>query len=244
MERWTAVTPPGYVPQSVYFTVDTSCVMEVVDVRKIFRMATPTAARTLQTCKIIQKWIVQIGLDTPSVFLVVTCMYSPQTPSVLEPLPDPMTPITRRRRKKRRFYWVELGFLLLGLIGLRPEILTEFFPNQRVSIPATAYYPQPLLQPVYQPVYQAPPQQLTYGYPQYQQPYQQLQQPTYQQYPAFYDSGRYDPARIASNPSQVTSRYATNPSGYATGSTSSNHSTPPVVWPEGYQPNGSNYYRR
>lgn len=152
-----------------------------------------------------------------------------------------MTPITRRRRKKRRFYWVELGFLILGLIGLRPEILTEVFPSRRPIEPATTYYPQQLLQPVYQPVYQAQPQQLTYGYPQYQQPYQQ--QPNYQ-YPPPYDNSRYDPARVASNPSQVTSRYATNPYGYATGSTSSNNSTPPVVWPEGYQPNSSNYYRR
>ena len=160
-----------------------------------------------------------------------------------------MTPITRRRRKKRRFYWVELGFLILGLIGLRPEILTEFFPNRRTSEPVTTYYPQPLLQPVYQPIYPAPAQQLAYGYPQYQQQYQQQypqqhqQQPAYQ-YPGNYDSSRFDPARMASNPSQVTSRYATNPSGYGTGSTSSSNSTPPVVWPEGYQPNSSNYYRR
>ena len=156
-----------------------------------------------------------------------------------------MTPITRRRRKKRRFYWVELGFLILGLIGLRPEILTEVFPTRRTIEPATTYYPQPLLQPVYQPIYQAPPQQLTYGYQQYQQQFQQqYQQPSAYQYPGNYDSSRYDPARVASNPSQVTSRYATNPYGYATGSISSNNSTPPVVWPEGYQPNSSNYYRR
>ena len=160
-----------------------------------------------------------------------------------------MTPITRRRRKKRRFYWVELGFLLLGLIGLRPEILTEVFPNNRASTPTAAYYTQPLLQPVYQPIYQAPTQQLANGYPQYHQQYQQQHQQQFQQQPLYqyqgtYDSGRYDPARMAANPSQLTSRYPTAPSGYATGSTSSNRSTPPVVWPEGYQPGTSNYYRR
>ena len=56
-----------------------------------------------------------------------------------------MTQVTRRRTKKRRFYWAELGFLLLGLIGLRPEIITEFFPSSR-STPQLApngYYVLP-----------------------------------------------------------------------------------------------------
>ena len=133
---------------------------------------------------------------------------------------NPMTQITRRRRKKRRFYWVELGFLLLGLIGLRPEILTELFPNNRPNPNAltqlnpynSLYAPvstadplsQPLLQPAYQayqPAYQAYPQQSGYSQPQYLSGYEANR----------YDPNRYDPARIASNPSQVTSRYSTNP---------------------------------
>jgi hypothetical protein len=180
---------------------------------------------------------------------------------------NPMTQITRRRRKKRRFYWVELGFLLLGLIGLRPEILTELFPNNRPNPNAltqlnpynTLYAPvataDPLSQPLLQPAYQA------------YQPAYQAYQPAYQAYPqqSSYSQPQYDPARVASNPSQVTSRYSTNPAypqntypqntypqntsaqypaGIASGSSSSSSSTPPVVWPEGYQPSGSNYYRR
>ncbi|MFM8189672.1 MAG: hypothetical protein ACKN85_14425 [Pirellula sp.] len=145
-----------------------------------------------------------------------------------------MTQLTRHRRKKRRFYWVELGFLLLGLIGLRPEILTELLPNHQ-----NHYVPVPSPQTFLQPIYQVPGQQ-THGY----------------SYPpaTYLPANNYPPTqpRLASNPafnpSEVTSRYSTNP-GYAYGSTSSNNSTPPVVWPEGYQPssypsNGPNVYRR
>lgn len=32
-----------------------------------------------------------------------------------------------RRRRKQRFYWAEIGFLILGLIGLRPSIVSEIF---------------------------------------------------------------------------------------------------------------------
>jgi len=165
---------------------------------------------------------------------------------------NPMTQTTRRRRKKRRFYWVELGFLLLGLIGLRPEILTELFPNNRPNPNAltqlnpynTLYAPvataDPLSQPLLQPAYQA------------YQPAYQTYQPAYQA--SSYNQPQYDPARIASNPSQVTSRYSTNPAypqntypqntyaqypaRTASGTSSSSSSTPPVVWPEGYQPSG------
>ena len=171
-----------------------------------------------------------------------------------------MTQMNRRRRKKRRFYWVELGFLLLGLIGLRPEILTELFPNNRQTTssfsqnnPYNTFYvpvqnvPVQNLQPVWQPVYQAPPQPqtLSYGYPVYGTQLQPQLQPQGQfqsqgqlqlQSPPSYASKSYDQTRIASNPSQVTSRYAANP-GLAYGSTSSNSSNPPVVWPDGYQPN-------
>lgn len=184
-----------------------------------------------------------------------------------------MTQITRRRRKKRRFYWVELGFLLLGLIGLRPEILTELLPSNRSNNQSLSQSPayttlvvplqqvQPALQyssqPAYQPLYQVAQQPATHSYSLYANQPQSLPQAPLQ-YNAGYDPNRYDSARIASNPSQVTSRYnSTN--GYSTGSVSSNSSYPPVVWPEGFQPGanqsglyqtngyppaGSTYYRR
>lgn len=34
-----------------------------------------------------------------------------------------------RRKRSRRFYWAEIGFLVLGLIALKPEILTELIPT-------------------------------------------------------------------------------------------------------------------
>lgn len=53
-----------------------------------------------------------------------------------------MTTTTRRRRSKKRFYWAEIGFLLLGLIGLKPEIITAFLPQSRpVTVPT--YYDWP-----------------------------------------------------------------------------------------------------
>lgn len=183
-----------------------------------------------------------------------------------------MTQITRRRRKKRRFYWVELGFLLLGIIGLRPEILTELFPSNRSNIQSLSQSPayttmvvpfqqvQPVVQhnlPAYQPLYQVAQQPATHSYSLYANQPQSLPQSPLP-YNAGYDPTRYDSARIASNPAQVTSRY-NNATGYSTGSVSSNSSYPPVVWPEGYQPGanqpglyqtnsyppaGSTYYRR
>jgi hypothetical protein len=42
-----------------------------------------------------------------------------------------MTSFTRRRRSRRRFYWPELGFLILGIIGLKPEIITALLPSSR-----------------------------------------------------------------------------------------------------------------
>lgn len=38
-----------------------------------------------------------------------------------------------RRKRSRRFYWAEIGFLVLGLIALKPEILTELIPTGRNS---------------------------------------------------------------------------------------------------------------
>lgn len=37
-----------------------------------------------------------------------------------------------RRKRKPRFYWAEIGFLLLGLIGLKPSIITELFAVRRI----------------------------------------------------------------------------------------------------------------
>lgn len=171
-----------------------------------------------------------------------------------------MTQITRRRRKKRRFYWVELGFLLLGLIGLRPEILTELFPNNRsnttalIQDPANQSFYAPAQSPVgapmppwtMQPIYPPEPHWGGYGYPpNVNQPQPQPQLAVNTNYPATgYPATGSPPteARVASNPnlppSEVTSRYSTNAGYAAYGSTSSNTSTPPVVWPEGYQPSG------
>jgi len=38
-----------------------------------------------------------------------------------------------RRKRSRRFYWAEIGFLVLGIIALKPEILTELIPTGRNS---------------------------------------------------------------------------------------------------------------
>ena len=46
----------------------------------------------------------------------------------------------KRRRKKPRFYWAEIGFLLLGLIGLRPSLITELLPTTS-SRPTTSLTP-------------------------------------------------------------------------------------------------------
>lgn len=38
-----------------------------------------------------------------------------------------------RRKRSKRFYWAEIGFLVLGIIALKPEILTELIPTGRSS---------------------------------------------------------------------------------------------------------------
>ena len=181
-----------------------------------------------------------------------------------------MTQFPKRRRKKRRFYWVELGFLILGLIGLRPEILTELFPNHRPAPAASFYSPVQTLLPANSGYDLSGQPLLSYSYPQ-PNPAAAWQNPAWNAYPSHYpphpqpnapyrpDPNLYDPNRIASNPAQVTSRYAANPAypsptttGYPqnfyptqpAGPTPNGSSLPPVAWPEGYQPNNSNYYRR
>jgi hypothetical protein len=186
-----------------------------------------------------------------------------------------MTQFPKRRRKKRRFYWVELGFLILGLIGLRPEILTELFPNHRPAPAANFYSPVQTLLPANSGYDLSGQPLLSYSYPQ-PNPAVAWQNPAWNAYPSPYppqpqpnapyrlDPNLYDANRIASNPSQMTSRYAANPaypSQYTTGypqnvypqnvyptqpagRSPSGTSLPPVAWPEGYQPNNSNTYRR
>lgn len=92
-----------------------------------------------------------------------------------------------RRRQKQRLYWVEIGFLILGIIALRPSLVTDLanmgrVPQQVPAIPQNAvgfssYYPnwnQPAYQPNYQPQaayqYQAayPPQTTYQNQPVYQ----------------------------------------------------------------------------
>ncbi|MFO0013867.1 MAG: hypothetical protein ACK553_14085 [Planctomycetota bacterium] len=66
-----------------------------------------------------------------------------------------------RRRQKQRLYWVEIGFLILGLIALRPSLVTDLVAMGR-SAPAIqgndpsavgfrSYYPN-WNQPTYQMV--------------------------------------------------------------------------------------------
>lgn len=39
----------------------------------------------------------------------------------------------RRRRKQQRIYWMEIGFLLLGLIALRPSLVTDLASMGRLN---------------------------------------------------------------------------------------------------------------
>ncbi len=165
---------------------------------------------------------------------------------------------TRRRSKKPRFYWAELGFLLLGLIGLRPEIITELLPTRNFNYtpyqsgqiqPVAGYY-QPQLayqQPAYQPqTYQQP---VSYSHsPLYAQPTPLLANP-----PQTYAAPTYQQpqSRIANLPTTYPTTYPTtvtnqNPTAnYSSNLTNPNYrtttgNTPPVVWPEGYAPSTLN----
>jgi len=149
---------------------------------------------------------------------------------------------TRRRSKKPRFYWAELGFLLLGLIGLRPEIITELLPTRNYNYtpyqsgqihPVAGYY-QPQFayqQPAYQPqTYQQP---IQYSHPPL---YAQPTTPLLANPPQTYTASTYQ---------QPQSRIANLPTTYPTTSTNQNYrptagNTPPVVWPEGYAPSTLN----
>ncbi len=49
--------------------------------------------------------------------------------------------ITKTRKKNSRFYWAELGFLALGLVGLNPTLLTDLLIGSTVPAPSTAPVP-------------------------------------------------------------------------------------------------------
>ena len=164
---------------------------------------------------------------------------------------------TRRRNRKPRFYWAELGFLLLGLIGLRPEIITELLPTRNNNYPPThANQLQPLAG--YPPYYQQP---AAYQQPVAYQPQLAYQQPVHNPQSINYANSPYpttNPTYYAANTyQQPQSRIANLPTTYPTPNnnstvapTSSNltipnyrstpPNTPPVVWPEGYAPSTLN----
>ncbi|AMV30957.1 hypothetical protein VN12_02500 [Pirellula sp. SH-Sr6A] len=43
--------------------------------------------------------------------------------------------INKTRKKNSRFYWAELGFLALGLVGLNPSLLTDLLIGSTVPVP-------------------------------------------------------------------------------------------------------------
>jgi hypothetical protein len=50
---------------------------------------------------------------------------------------------TKTRKKNSRFYWAELGFLVLGLVGLNPSLLTDLLVGNSVPAPQN-FSAQPL----------------------------------------------------------------------------------------------------
>jgi hypothetical protein len=65
-----------------------------------------------------------------------------------------------RRRKKQRFYWAEIGFLILGLIALRPSLVADLAAMTRP--PSTPEY-----RAVYDRGYSYPSMDLRYDDPRY-----------------------------------------------------------------------------
>jgi len=49
-----------------------------------------------------------------------------------------------RRKRKRKFYWAEIGFLILGFIGLRPSILAEILGLEPTPEPESTWNASPL----------------------------------------------------------------------------------------------------
>lgn len=65
---------------------------------------------------------------------------------------------TIRRRKRQRIYWAEIGFLILGLIALRPSIVAEIAAMGKQSQPQRAYGWDPI-----HDLYGAPMQQVAWN---------------------------------------------------------------------------------
>ncbi|XZE34790.1 hypothetical protein SH501x_000262 [Pirellulaceae bacterium SH501] len=63
--------------------------------------------------------------------------------------------ITKTRKKNSRFYWAELGFLALGLVGLNPTLLTDLLIGATTPVPqsppAQPFYGYPTSSPAYSP---------------------------------------------------------------------------------------------
>jgi hypothetical protein len=163
-----------------------------------------------------------------------------------------MTTTKRRRRSKKRFYWAEIGFLLLGLIGLKPEIVTSFLPQSRhTTVPTSYEWPQgshmaysndaanqhyATSQPAMQPNAAQASGVNPNGW---------LMQPNGNEWGNGSQFASYHPATATqaipasahSQWSQVTSTKPDSVSqAWSTSSTSS--TSPPVVWPDKWGPNG------
>lgn len=90
---------------------------------------------------------------------------------------------TVRRRQKHRIYWVEIGFLILGLIALRPSLVTDLVSMGRGS--SESYLPRSQLMGDYGRGFPAN-YPNTGGYSSY---YPNWNQPSYpSSYPATYPS--------------------------------------------------------
>lgn len=135
-----------------------------------------------------------------------------------------MTTTTRRRRTRRRFYWAEIGFLILGLIGLKPEIITALLPK---SNPPTVTSNAPMYMISYpNGTYGIGPSN---GNAALQQDWNdRVSHASY--YPSF--------GAMASMPTY--SGTASNDLGRSYGMSVGSSGHPPVVWPDKYGPNSNN----
>lgn len=135
-----------------------------------------------------------------------------------------MLTTTRRRRTRRRFYWAEIGFLILGLIGLKPEIITALLPKSNPSAAASNA-----------PVYMISYPNGTYaigpsnGNAALQQDWNdRVSHASY--YPSF--------GALSSMPTY--SGTSSNDVARSYGMSVGNSGLPPVVWPDKYGPNSNN----
>jgi hypothetical protein len=79
---------------------------------------------------------------------------------------------TSSRKKNSKFYWLELGFILLGIIGWNPSIITNLLESKGTAVIQQPFPPQYSQQGYNQQGYQAYNQQANNrGYPFVQYPY-------------------------------------------------------------------------